>query len=113
MTMASIRAARKPDIGELVGRAAKIRAIAREDSEQTEVDRKASDRVIAQLRDAGLFRIMQPEVYGGYEYGFDALIPVVTQVAAGCGSTGWENASAAWSRSTASASRSRKARSSG
>ncbi len=89
MTMASIRAVRRPDIGELVGRAAKIRAIAREDSEQTEADRKASDRVIAQLRDAGLFRIMQPEVYGGYEYGFDALIPVVAEVAAGCGSTGW------------------------
>ena len=89
MTMASIRAVRRPDIGELVGRAAKIRASAREDSEQTEADRKASDRVIAQLRDAGLFRIMQPKVYGGYEYGFDALVPVVAQVAAGCGSTGW------------------------
>jgi hypothetical protein len=26
------------------------------------------------VRDAGLFRIMQPAVYGGYEYGFDALV---------------------------------------
>ncbi len=41
------------------------------------------------MREAGLFRIMQPAIYGGYEYGFDALIPVVAEVAAGCGSSGW------------------------
>ena len=41
------------------------------------------------MRDAGLFRIMQPAIYGGYEYGFDALVPVVAAVAAGCGSAGW------------------------
>jgi|tagenome__1003787_1003787.scaffolds.fasta_scaffold18653850_2 hypothetical protein len=57
MTMASIRAVRRPDIGELVARAAEIRAIAREHSERTEADRKASAQVIAQLRDAGVFRI--------------------------------------------------------
>ncbi len=41
------------------------------------------------MRAAGLFRIMTPAIYGGYEYGFDALVPVVAQVAAGCGSSGW------------------------
>ena len=41
------------------------------------------------MRDAGLFRIMQPAMYGGYEYGFDALVAVVAPVAAGCGSSGW------------------------
>jgi alkylation response protein AidB-like acyl-CoA dehydrogenase len=32
---------------------------------------------------------MQPMIYGGYEYGFDALVRTVAPVAAGCGSSGW------------------------
>ena len=48
-----------------------------------------SSEAIARMRDAGLFRVMQPAIYGGYEYGFDALIRVTAPVAAGCGSSGW------------------------
>ena len=48
-----------------------------------------SFEAIARMRKAGLFRIMQPAAYGGYEYGFDALVRVVAAVAAGCASTGW------------------------
>ena len=32
---------------------------------------------------------MQPALYGGHEYGFDALVRVAAPVAAACGSTGW------------------------
>jgi hypothetical protein len=32
---------------------------------------------------------MQPAIYGGYEYGFDALLRIVAPIGAGCGSTGW------------------------
>ena len=90
MTVISIKAAAtRPDISELVARAAEIRTFVREQAEQTEANRQVSAEAIERMRAAGLFRIMTPAVYGGYEYGFDALVPVVAQVAAGCGSSGW------------------------
>jgi alkylation response protein AidB-like acyl-CoA dehydrogenase len=90
MTIVSMRAATpKPAIGEIVSRATEIGALARRLAQQTEADRKVSPEVVARLRDAGLFKIMQPEIYGGYEYGFEALVPAVAAVAAGCGSSGW------------------------
>jgi alkylation response protein AidB-like acyl-CoA dehydrogenase len=61
----------------------------REQAERTEVDRQVSAEAIARIRAAGLFRIMQPAVYGGYEYSFDALIETAAVVGAGCGSAGW------------------------
>ncbi len=79
----------RPPVAQLVSRATRIGALARRAAEKTEADRQASSDVIAQLKDAGLFRILQPAAYGGYEYGFDALVSVVAPVAAGCGSTGW------------------------
>jgi alkylation response protein AidB-like acyl-CoA dehydrogenase len=79
----------KPSIGELVSRATEIGKFVRGIAEQTETSRQVSADAIARMRDAGLFRIMQPAVYGGYEYGFEALVPVVAAVGAGCASTAW------------------------
>jgi alkylation response protein AidB-like acyl-CoA dehydrogenase len=79
----------KPSIAELVSRAAEIGKLVRECAEKTEADRVVSADAIAQMRKAGLFRIMQPAIYGGYEYGFDAMIHAVMPVGAGCGSSGW------------------------
>jgi resorcinol 4-hydroxylase (FADH2) len=78
-----------PSLDELVSRAAKIGSLVRELAERTEANRMVSTEAISEMRDAGLFRIMQPAVYGGYEYGFEALIPVVAAVGAGCGSSAW------------------------
>jgi alkylation response protein AidB-like acyl-CoA dehydrogenase len=89
MTIVSMRAASRPDIGDLVSKAIDIGAFVRERAEKTETDRQVTADAIARMRSAGLFRIMQPAMYGGYEYGFDALIQAVTPVAAGCGSSGW------------------------
>ena len=90
MTVVNLKAASpRPSIAELVARAAEIRALVREQAEQTETDRQVSAEAIERMRAAGLFRIMTPEIYGGYEYGFDALVPVVAQIGAGCGSSGW------------------------
>jgi alkylation response protein AidB-like acyl-CoA dehydrogenase len=90
MSIVSIRAnTPKPSIDDLVARATDIGALARKHADQTETARQVSGEVIARLRDAGLFRTMQPAVYGGYEYGYDALVRVVAPVAAGCGSAGW------------------------
>jgi alkylation response protein AidB-like acyl-CoA dehydrogenase len=90
MPIVSIKAATpRPTLAELVARAADIGALVRAQAERTEADRQVSSEAVARMRDAGMFRIMQPAIYGGYEYGFDALIPVVAAVAAGCGSSGW------------------------
>jgi alkylation response protein AidB-like acyl-CoA dehydrogenase len=89
MSIVSIKAKARPSIGELVARATAIGARLRERAEATEAGRQVPSDSMAQLRDAGLFRIMQPAVYGGYEYGFDALVHSVAPIAAGCGSSGW------------------------
>ena len=90
MTVVSMQAAApRPSIDDLVARAAEIRLLVREQAEQTESNRQVSTEAIERMRAAGLFRIMTPAIYGGYEYGFDALVPVVAQVAGGCGSAGW------------------------
>jgi alkylation response protein AidB-like acyl-CoA dehydrogenase len=59
-----------PTVDELVTSANKIGALVRELAERTEADRQVSSEVIERMREAGLFRIMQPVEYGGYEYGF-------------------------------------------
>jgi len=90
MSIVSIeKATAKPTIGELVRAAREIGGFVRQIAEQTEANRRVSPEAIVRMRDAGLFRVMQPAVYGGYEYGFDALVRVVSAVGAGCGSTAW------------------------
>ena len=41
------------------------------------------------LRAAGLFRIVKPAIYGGYEYDFDLLVELVMSCASACASTAW------------------------
>src|SRR5215472_10013162 len=62
---------------------------ARERAQQTEADRRVGDDMIERMRQADLFRIMQPRSYGGLEHGFDVFAQVVAAIARGCGSTGW------------------------
>ena len=76
-------------MAELVDRARAIAGIARERALETESARRVSDDMIARIRQAGLFKIMQPQAYGGFEYGFDVMVQVQTIIASGCGSTGW------------------------
>ena len=66
-----------------------MRRVVREAAEQTERARQVSPEIVSRMRDAGLFRIMQPAIYGGYEYGFEVLVRVVSEIGVGCGSAGW------------------------
>src|SRR5580704_12525885 len=79
----------RPGVSELVDRARAIAGIARERALETETARRVSDDMIARIRQAGLFKIMQPQAYGGFEYGFDVMVQVQATIASGCGSTGW------------------------
>ena len=78
-----------PAVSDLLTRARAIAALARERAQQTEADRRVGDDMIERMRQADLFRIMQPRSYGGFEYGFDVFAQVVAAIAGGCGSTGW------------------------
>ena len=89
----SVSAARlsptRPEPAELLSRAHEIAAVVRACAQQTELDRRVSEAVVARMREAGLFRVMQPQAFGGYEYGFEVFEPLVAAIASGCGSSGW------------------------
>jgi resorcinol 4-hydroxylase (FADH2) len=73
----------------LIASAREVGALARACAERTESERRVPDEVISRAHETGLFRVMQPRVYGGFEYGFEAMIEVGAAVGAGCGSAGW------------------------
>lgn len=81
--------AQQPGPDELIARAQAIGAMAREQAPETEKARRVSGELVANMRDADLFRILQPQRFGGYEYGYDVFIEAVAAVGAGDGSTGW------------------------
>ena len=86
---AAIPSLGRPDVAELVARARDIARLARERAIETERARRVGDDMVARMRQADLFRIMQPRAYGGFEYGFEVFAQVEAALASGCGSTGW------------------------
>ena len=79
----------EPDVSDLLVRARGIAVVARERAQQTETDRRVGDDMIERMRQADLFRVMQPRAYGGFEHGFEVFAQIVAAIATGCGSTGW------------------------
>jgi alkylation response protein AidB-like acyl-CoA dehydrogenase len=79
----------RPDVTVLLDRAREIAGVARAQAQQTEAARRVGADMIARMRQADLFRIMQPQAYGGFEYGFEVFAKVEAMLASGCGSTGW------------------------
>jgi alkylation response protein AidB-like acyl-CoA dehydrogenase len=78
-----------PGLAELLARARAIAELARARALATEAERRVAEDMIAHMREAELFRVMQPRDHGGFELGFDVFFQVVAAIAAGCGSTGW------------------------
>jgi len=78
-----------PSVSELLRRAEKIAAIARERALETEKARQVSAELVDMMRQAELFRILQPRRFGGFEYGYDVFVDMVSTIASGDGSTGW------------------------
>lgn len=52
-------------------------------------ERKVPDETIAEMREAGFFRILQPRRWGGYEMEPNVFFEVQKRLAEGCMSTGW------------------------
>lgn len=82
-------ASARPPVSELIERARVIGALAREHALETEKQRHVSADLVGRMRDAQLFRVMQPARFGGFEYGYEVFVELVAAVAAGDGSTGW------------------------
>ncbi|WP_100497423.1 3-hydroxy-9,10-secoandrosta-1,3,5(10)-triene-9,17-dione monooxygenase oxygenase subunit [Geodermatophilus chilensis] len=68
--------------------AALLPAIAERAARAEEI-RRVPQETIAELVDAGVFRMLQPKRYGGSECDPTAFFRVVRAVAGACGSTGW------------------------
>ncbi|WP_436764243.1 acyl-CoA dehydrogenase family protein [Streptosporangium sp. V21-05] len=74
---------------EFADRIGVIAAAARARAEQTERDRRVPDTTVAELRDAGFFKLVQPQAFGGHERDFDELVRHILTLSAACPSTGW------------------------
>jgi 3-hydroxy-9,10-secoandrosta-1,3,5(10)-triene-9,17-dione monooxygenase len=78
-----------PTRSELVGRAAALRSLLEGNAGQTETERRVAEENIRAVDDAGLFHIMVPRRFGGYETDIRTMLDVSAELAKGCGSTGW------------------------
>jgi 3-hydroxy-9,10-secoandrosta-1,3,5(10)-triene-9,17-dione monooxygenase len=74
---------------DLVRRAGELVEVLRQRGERTE----AEGRILAESNDefveAGFYRVLQPRVFGGYEFGLPTFVKVVMEIARGCPSSGW------------------------
>lgn len=85
----------RPTRDDLVGRAVALQPLLREHAVAGDTDRKQSDEVIAGLTEAGLFRMLTPGRYDGYEMDLRTVLEVTSAL-------GEADASAAWLVSVAS-----------
>ncbi len=83
------RGAERPSPAELKERMRALVPGFRERAGRAERDRRVPAENIAALREAGLYRIVKPRVFGGYEYDFDTVVDLVMEAARGCASTAW------------------------
>lgn len=73
----------------LLHRAAELTPAIRARTARTEAERCVPEETVAELLDAGLFDVLKPQAFGGYELGVAALVEVTAKLSAACGSTGW------------------------
>jgi resorcinol 4-hydroxylase (FADH2) len=78
-----------PSLASLASAASALVPMLREKAQATEAARCVSEETTDAFREAGFFKLMQPERYGGYEYGFTAFIDVITELGRGCTSSAW------------------------
>jgi alkylation response protein AidB-like acyl-CoA dehydrogenase len=78
-----------PKLTTIVAAASNLVPMLRETAQTTEANRRVSASTTDALREAGIFRLMQPARYGGYEYGFTAFIDVISELGRGCTSSAW------------------------
>lgn len=78
-----------PDRGRLLECARALVPVLRARAAAVERARRVPAEGVAELRAAGLFRVVQPRRFGGYELDFDLVVELVMELARGCASTAW------------------------
>ncbi|GGF31795.1 oxidoreductase [Subtercola lobariae] len=78
-----------PTLAELIARADELRPLLRKNGAEGEQQRRVVEESIDALKTAGLFRLLQPKRYGGYESSIRALVDVAASVGEADGGTAW------------------------
>ena len=86
---AEVDGSRRIAFDELMRRAQALTPKLRGLAERTESERRVSLEAIQMLREAQLFKLMQPSRFGGFGYGFAELMDINCVLGQGCGSTAW------------------------
>jgi len=74
---------------ELVARATQLAPLLRERAHEAEGLRRVPTSNVQALKEAGLFKTIQARRHGGYQMDLHTHLDVVSEIARGCGSTGW------------------------
>ena len=74
---------------DLVERARALIPMLRAEADAAERRRAIAPEIITALREAGIFRILQPERFGGFEYDFGMVVRINSLIGQGCTSTAW------------------------
>ncbi|MGO4498899.1 acyl-CoA dehydrogenase family protein [Paenibacillus sp. 2RAB27] len=61
----------------------------RERGAETDNIRRIPEATIEELKEAGLFKILRPHMYGGFQSNMRTYTDCIVEISQGCGSTGW------------------------
>jgi 3-hydroxy-9,10-secoandrosta-1,3,5(10)-triene-9,17-dione monooxygenase len=87
MTLA--QALQQPTPADLFARAEALVPVLRERADECEAGNKVPDATIRDFQEAGFFKILQPQRWGGYEMDPEAFYAVQMKLAEGCMSSAW------------------------
>lgn len=78
-----------PSLQDLVDRARALQPLLMRNAAESERNRRASEENIAAIAEAGLFRLMVPKRYGGFEGTLRSHLEVSAALGEACGGTSW------------------------
>src|SRR3954453_23514005 len=61
----------------------------KERAKETEEIRRIPEATINDLKEAGLFKLLRPRIYGGYQTSMRTYSDCIVEISRGCASTGW------------------------
>ena len=78
-----------PPREEILERARSLIPVLKQRAPETEKIRRIPDATIQDLHDTGIWKIVRPAKYGGWETDFGVMVEVAAELARGCASTSW------------------------
>ena len=81
--------AERPSCDKLVARVRDLAPGFAAVAQQTELDKRVPAKSMTLMREAGLFNLLKPAAFGGFEYGPAEAAQIGIEIGRACGSTGW------------------------